>query len=235
MNEAIDRFLPYERNLFLALNGSDCPFLDGVMWTLTGRFIWAPLILFLIYMIFYKISWKEGALVLLFLVLVVTLCDQVASSVFKPMFHRFRPTHHPDFAAFVDIVKGYKGGRYGFISSHAANSFGLSVFLSLIFRQKQTAILAFLVWAALNSYSRIYLGVHFISDVLAGMIVGTIIAFMLYILYRFLRSKIFKIPQGEQNASQPYTRRHARIIAGVIGAYLLFVIALSPLLANLPH
>ncbi|MDR1517884.1 MAG: phosphatase PAP2 family protein [Dysgonamonadaceae bacterium] len=235
MNETIDRVLPYERNLFLALNGSDSPFLDNVMWTITGRFIWVPLILFLIYMFFHKTSWREGLLVFLFLILVVALCDQVASSIFKPLFHRFRPTHHPDFASVVSIVKGYKGGRYGFISSHAANSFGLAVFLSLVFRQKCMVIAAFLCWAAINSYSRIYLGVHFISDILAGIVVGALIAFLLYYLYRFLRRKILKIPRGEWKMSQAYTSCHASIIGYVICGYLLFVIALSPLLTQLPH
>jgi len=107
------------------------------------------------------------------------VCDQVASSFFKPLFERFRPTHHPDFKEMVDIVNGYRGGRYGFISSHATNSFGLAVFISLLFRHRRVTI-SVVCWALLNSYTRIYLGVHFISDILAGIIVGTILAFLLY-------------------------------------------------------
>lgn len=235
MNEWIDKFLPYERDLFFALNGSDSTFLDNLMWTITGRFVWIPLMFFILMLIFYKARWKEALLVLFFLAITVALCDQVASSVFKPMFHRFRPTHHPDFERFVDIVKGYKGGRYGFISSHAANSFGLSVFLSLIFRQKWAAIAAFLLWALVNSYSRIYLGVHFISDVLTGMLVGTLIAFATYFVYRLVRRKVFGLTGEESKTSWPYTVLHAKAVAWGIAIYMALVVALSPFLSNLPH
>lgn len=235
MNEWVDEFLPYERKLFFALNGSESTFLDNLMWTFSGRFVWIPLILFILFMIFYKKNWKEALLVILFLVLVVTVCDQIASSIFKPMFHRLRPTHHPDFSEFVDTMKGYKGGRYGFISSHAANSFGIAVFLSLIFRQKWLAIFSFLLWALVNSYSRIYLGVHFISDILMGMLVGTVIAFLLFTAFRYSRCVLFKIPKSECKMGEIYTPFHAKILAIGIGTYIGLIIALSPILVNLKH
>ncbi len=106
MKEAVEALLPLERDLFLMLNGSDSLFLDNLMWTLSGRLVWIPLFLFIVFLFFYKTSWKEGLLVTLFFVLLFAVSDQVSSSFFKPFFERFRPTHHPDFMDLVDIVNG---------------------------------------------------------------------------------------------------------------------------------
>lgn len=229
MNEAVNNMLPYERELFFALNGSDSTYWDSLMWTVTGRWIWVPVVLMLLYTLFYKKSFKQSLLILLTIVIIITLCDQVASSVFKPLFHRFRPTHHPDFEQWVDTVNGYRSGLYGFISSHAANSFGLATFLALLFRNKWfTAVILF--WALLNSYSRIYLGVHFISDIVVGAMVGSLIAYGAYIGYRHLRDKIFP-------GSQPilYTARDAQRFAIGLFSYLVLIAITCPWLAELKH
>lgn len=232
MNEAIDKLLPLERNLFFALNGCDSQFLDNVMWMLSGRLVWIPLFLFILFLFFYKTNWKEGLLATLFFILVFALCDQLASSFFKPMFERYRPTHHSDFKELVDIVNGYRGGRYGFISSHAANSFGLAVFLSLLFRHRLVTI-SVLCWAVLNSYTRIYLGVHFVSDILAGMIVGSMAGFLLYKIYRLSRVVLLHAPASDYMPL--YSQRHATFLSLFIPVYLLLLVFFSSFLATLPH
>ncbi len=189
MKEWVEGLLPLERDLFFALNGSESLFLDNAMWTISGRLIWIPLYLFILFLFFYRTPQKEGFLAMLFLVLVFVACDQVSSSLFKPLFERFRPTHHPDFKDLVDIVNDYRGGRYGFISGHATNSFGLAVFILLLFKHR-VLTMGILFWATLNSYTRIYLGVHFVSDIVAGMIVGMLIALLLYGFYVFTRKRL---------------------------------------------
>ena len=184
----MEGLLPMERDLFFTLNGSESVFLDNVMWAISGRLVWIPLYLFILFLFFYKRPIKEGILVALFFILVFVVCDQASSSFFKPLFERSRPTHHPDFRDLVDTVNNYRGGRYGFISGHATNSFGLAVFVSLLF-MRRALTLASLFWAALNSYTRIYLGVHFISDIAAGMIVGAIIALFVFALYSWIHKK----------------------------------------------
>lgn len=196
MKEAVEKLLPFERDLFFALNGSDSLFLDNVMWMLSGRLVWIPLFLFIIFLFFHKTNWKDGLLVTLFFILLFAACDQLASSFFKPLFERFRPTHHPDFKELVDIVNGYRGGRYGFISSHATNSFGLAVFLILLFQDRRVTI-AVIFWALLNSYTRVYLGVHFVSDILAGMIVGSVLGYLFYELLRLTRSFLLHLPESK--------------------------------------
>lgn len=98
----VEKILIYERDAFFALNGSDSAFLDRFMWIFTGKAVWLPLAFLILLVLIYKKNWRESLLILLAIVLVVTLCDQFASHVCKPVFTRFRPTHHPDF---MDQVK----------------------------------------------------------------------------------------------------------------------------------
>jgi undecaprenyl-diphosphatase len=232
MKEAIERLLPLERDLFFLLNGSDSPWLDDWMWTVSGRFVWIPLFLAILFLFFYRTPAKQALLVTLFFILVFVLSDQLSSGICKPFFERFRPTHHPDFKELVDIVNGYRGGRYGFISGHATNSFGLAIFLSLLFRHRGVT-LSSLGWATLNSYTRIYLGVHFVSDIVAGMIAGSLLAFLLYHLMMLLMNRL---PATRAVSPGPlYDRNHGKWLTLLIIGYLFLLTLFSPLLASLPH
>lgn len=233
MKEWAEGLLPHERELFFALNGSDSTFWDNVMWTFTGRFIWLPIILLILFLFFYKTPRKDAFLVLLFFLLLFVICDQVSSSVFKPLFQRFRPTHHPHFQNLVDIVNGYRGGRYGFISGHATNSFGIAIFLSLIYRYKWLTF-SILLWAVINSYSRIYLGVHFISDIVAGAITGSLIAWFLYEVYAWARRKFYHVSLQESRKSV-YPPSHAKTLSVVLLSYIAIIVFFNHFLATLPH
>ena len=178
----VEKILVYERDLFFMLNGSDSPFLDRFMWLYSGKAVWLPLAAFILIVLLYKKKWRESILILLAIVLVITFCDQFASHVCKPIFTRFRPTHHPDFMDQVKTVFDYRGGKYGFISSHAANAFGFATFMSLLFRYRLFTWTIFL-WAALTAYTRVYLGVHFISDIVPGAIAGVFLGWLVYWLY----------------------------------------------------
>lgn len=191
----VENILNYERDLFLWLNGSDSFYLDKFMWLFTGKVVWIPLILLLCYIIFYKKNWRESLLIILSIVLLITICDQFASSICKPLFSRLRPTHHPDFKIYVDTVFNYRGGRYGFISSHAINAFGFATFTSLLFRYRWYSITIF-IWAALMSYTRIYLGVHFITDIIPAILFGCLFGFLVYIFYVFVRIKLLLKSHG---------------------------------------
>ncbi len=187
----LEGILQYEKSLFFFLNGSDFSFLDNFMWLYSYKLTWIPLYLcfFILFIYKYRHNWKEYVLIFVAIALVILICDQVASGILKPMFHRFRPTHHPDFKDQVDIVFGYRGGKYGFASSHASNAFGFAMFMSLLFKNKILTALLF-IHAIITAYSRIYLGVHFISDIIAGAAIGIIAGILIYQFYIYSRKKL---------------------------------------------
>lgn len=165
----IDYLIQLDTQLFLALNGAHSPFWDSVMYFASGKLSWLLLYLVIIFFIAREHKWKTFWW-LLAIAFVVLLADQISVQAFKNVFQRLRPCHNSDLSEFIHVVGGC-GGKYGFISSHAANTFGVAVFLSFLFNRKWVT-LGLLVWAAFVSYSRIYLGVHYPGDVLAGAIVG---------------------------------------------------------------
>ena len=215
----VEKILVYERDLFFMLNGSDSPFLDRCMWLYSGKAVWLPLAFFILVVLLYKKKWRESILILLAIVLVITLCDQFASHVCKPIFTRFRPTHHPDFMDQVKTVFDYRGGRYGLISSHAANAFGFATFMSLLFRYRLFTWTIFL-WAALTAYTRVYLGVHFISDIVPGAIAGVFFGWLVYWLY----VKVRPVVTGtNSNASELYSVGQKRLIVYAIFIAVLII------------
>lgn len=173
-------------SVFKLLNGLHNPFFDEFMWLVSGKFAWVLMCVALLYVVF-RNNWKNGVMALLFIALVIALCDQLSSSVIKHAVQRLRPTRTEDLIPIVHTVRGYIGGMYGFVSSHAANSFGVAMFLSLMFRRRAFSALIFL-WAALLSYSRIYLGVHFPGDIVGGAIVGLLLGYLTYYIYSRLRA-----------------------------------------------
>ncbi len=187
----IQQLIAYDKEILLALNGSESLFWDNFMRIFTGTIIWIPLAVVLLYVIIRNYSWKETLLIVGMLGLAILLADRISSGFFKPYFQRFRPTQDPEIMYLVDIVNGYRGGRFGFISSHAANSFGIVTFIALLLK-KRNLTFALLIWALLNCYSRIYLGVHYLGDILCGILCGVLCGLLVYLLYRYLDNRLFR-------------------------------------------
>ncbi|MDR2627162.1 MAG: phosphatase PAP2 family protein [Dysgonamonadaceae bacterium] len=219
----LEKILAYERDVFLWLNGGHTPFGDCFMWLYTGKIVWIPLIAGILVILCYKKNWKDCLMVILFIALTITLCDQFASSVCKPLFTRLRPTHHPDFMEHVQTVFGYRGGKYGFISSHTANAFGFSVFTLLLFRYRWYTV-AILIWSILMSYSRIYLGVHFISDIVPAAIAGAAFGFLGYKGYVFTHTQLLK---SERTPPLSYSDLQKRLIIYGLGLTVAFMLVFS--------
>ena len=178
-----------DHQLFLFLNGLHVGWLDPVMTFISSEMGWIPFYAVLLFLVFYKYRWK-GLWVLLGVIVVITLSDQISASVFKPIFHRLRPCYDPLIEDLVYTPKGKPGGHYGFISSHAANTFALASFIYMTMRQhyKKIGWIMF-PWAILVSYSRIYLGVHFPGDIICGAAVGMILGFGIGYLVNFVTNK----------------------------------------------
>jgi undecaprenyl-diphosphatase len=130
--------------------------------------------------------------VLVCIALTILLADQITSTFMKPFFSRLRPTHDPELENLVHIVNGYRGGKFGFASSHAANTFGLAMFVFLLFRNRSKHVAWIFLWAAVVAYSRIYLGVHYPGDIIVGGFVGMICAFGCYHLFKWITVVIDK-------------------------------------------
>jgi len=170
--------LEWDRALFLWLNGLHTSWLDQPMVLISSRFVWVPFYLLVIAVIVWR-QRKHSIWTLVFLVGAVVLSDQITSSVMKPFFERLRPCHDMSIAHLVHLVDGC-GAKFGFASSHAANTFALATFLVLLNPGKNWLFFALFGWAGIVSYSRIYLGVHYPGDLLAGAIVGSAISYLLY-------------------------------------------------------
>jgi undecaprenyl-diphosphatase len=180
----MDSIIQLDQQVFLILNGMHSPFFDFLMFWLSDKFIWIPLYAILLFLM---IRQNPGRwwLILISIALLVTITDQVSVKAFKDVFLRLRPCHEPSLEGMVRILNDHCGGKYGFVSSHAANTFGIALFSGLMLRKRISWVLpAMLVWAGIISYSRIYLGVHYPGDVMAGGTLGAFIGWMVFRLYR---------------------------------------------------
>ena len=179
----IDSLIAFDQKLFLFLNGLHNSHLDEAMRIISTTGVWIPFYAVLVFLIVRKYK-KQSWIPLLTITLLVLLCDQFASGLMKPLFERLRPCHEQNLETLIYMPFGC-GGQYGFISSHAANTFGLAMFIWLLFK-KQSKYWGFLfLWAFIVSYSRIYLGAHYPADVFFGGLSGILWAKILYkIMYR---------------------------------------------------
>lgn len=190
----IQQLVAWDKEALLAINGCHNLFWDGFMWVVTDTKTWIPVAAMLLYVIFKNNKPVPALLMLLMLALCITLSDQFASGFCKPYFHRFRPTQDPELQPLVHIVNGYRGGAYGFISSHAANTFTVATFVALAVRRRMLTFSLF-IWACIPSYSRMYLGVHYPGDILCGAVAGSLIACLVYVLYVRLQHRFIRRPQ----------------------------------------
>lgn len=175
----LDTLLDIDRELFLFLNSFHTPALDQAMMAISKTMTWAPLYVLLLFFVFKNYGVRSW-MVLIAIALTVLIADQVTSSLMKPWFERLRPSHEPALQNLVHIVDGYRGGQYGFASSHAANTFGVAMLFVLMFRNSWRWISLLFIWAVIVSFSRIYLGVHYPGDVVTGWIVGALAAWISY-------------------------------------------------------
>jgi len=185
----LETFSAIDRDLLLFINGLNAPFLDTVMLTISSKLGWLLLYVILLYVIirdFKKKSW----LVLLLVAFTILISDQSSVHLFKNVFQRLRPCHDEGLAAQLHMVK-YCGGKFGFVSSHAANSVALSAFLMLLLRKRHSWIIPVMViYSVLIMYSRVYLGVHYPGDVIGGAILGIIIGWCCYQLFKLINKRI---------------------------------------------
>lgn len=179
-----------DARLLLIVNGAHSPFFDSVMWCISGRWIWVPFYAVLAYLLFRRMSWKRASICLVTIGLIILAADQTCATLIRPEIGRLRPANlNNPLSSFVHVVNGYRGGRYGFPSCHAANTFALAVFMSLVIRHKWFTVMMF-SWAFIVSYSRMYLGVHYFGDLFCGATIGSLFAVLFYYLQNYLFKRL---------------------------------------------
>lgn len=179
-----------DARLLLIVNGAHSLFFDSVMWCISGRWIWVPFYAVLAYLLFRRMSWKRASICLVTIGLIILSADQTCATLIRPEIGRLRPANlNNPLSSFVHVVNGYRGGRYGFPSCHAANTFALAVFMSLVIRHKWFTVMMF-SWAFVVSYSRMYLGVHYFGDLFCGATIGSLFAVLFYYLQNYLFKRL---------------------------------------------
>jgi undecaprenyl-diphosphatase len=186
----IEAIKNWDEAAFLWLNSFHSSALDPIVLQLTQTISWIPLYVLLLYQI-YRIDPKNTAWILGGVMLTILLSDQVTSGLMKPYFERLRPCHDQRWDGMLHLY-GRCGGLYGFVSSHAANTFGLATFLTLKLGKKQKAIAWLFLYALLVSYTRIYLGVHYPLDVFFGAVVGVLAAVFSWLCVVVLKRKFVR-------------------------------------------
>ena len=155
------------------INGHYTDWLDTTMWYISWPLTWIPLYIVLIGLLAWKYrSWKTTIWIVLGLIIAVGLSDYTCSGILKPLVCRLRPTHEPSIDP-MHLVNGYTGGLYGFCSSHAANTMAIALLCALLFRNK-IATVCLMTWVAVNCYSRMYEGAHYPSDIIVGLLIGSL-------------------------------------------------------------
>jgi undecaprenyl-diphosphatase len=179
----LSTLVEYDKDLLLSLNGSDSLYLDRVMRVLTAAVTWVPLYISLFYVVLNNNdNFRKVIMILCGAGLCVLLAGTVDDMIVKPMVGRWRPTHDPEIGMMVDIVDGYRGGRFGFFSAHASNTFSIAVFFCWLVRSRLLS-LALILWSFTNCWTRLYLGVHFPGDILVGLLWGGLVGSAVYFLY----------------------------------------------------
>ena len=179
----MEEIIHFDKQLLLLLNGSDSVFLDWVVMTLTNALTWIPLYVSLLYVVIKANRNVRGVLMILLAAgLCVLLAGTIDDEIVKPLVARWRPGHDPEIGHLVDTVNGYRGGRYGFFSAHASNTFSLAIFFSLLMRQCVLTI-GLVSWSLVNCWTRMYLGVHYPGDITVGLIWGALMGYLVYRLY----------------------------------------------------
>ncbi len=221
----IETLIELDKQLLLFFNGSDSIFVDGLAMSLTNGKTWIPLYVSLLYVVIRNNeNLRHVMLILACAGVCVLLAGTVDDEIVKPTVARFRPSRDPEFGSLVDVVNGYRGGRYGFFSAHASNTFSIAVFFSLLIRSRILSVML-IAWSLTNCWTRMYLGVHYPGDILCGILWGAFVGTLVYFVYVKIRyNGIRKKFVSSQYTSSGYQISDIDVVISVLMLTLLYCI-----------
>lgn len=184
----LEQLIQWDKDVLIFLNGFHHTILDPIMILITKTVFWIPLYVLLIYFLF-KNYQRNAWFFLIGAIITIILSDQITSSIMKPFFARLRPSHDPSINHLLHLVNDYRGGLYGFASSHASNSFAVAMFIWLSLRTTYKWIGLIFIWAFVMTYTRIYLGVHFPGDILVGAVIGLFCGWLGFRIGLYIKNK----------------------------------------------
>ncbi len=230
----MDTIIQMDKQLLLAINGSDSLFVDYLAKTLTTAATWIPLYVSLFYVVVKNNdNFRRIICILAYAGLCVLFAGTVDDLLVKPLVARLRPTHDFQIGMLVDTVDGYRGGKYGFFSAHAANTFSIAVFFSLLMRSRLVTLLL-VGWSLTNCWTRLYLGVHYPLDILCGLLWGGSVGTGIYFLYRYVDRRLLHSENdyvSSKYTSSGYRYSDIYIVALVLSLTLIYCILRSLILA----
>jgi undecaprenyl-diphosphatase len=185
----MEDIISYDKQLLVYLNNLGSESFDGVWLLITNQFYLAPIFLFIFYLLWKKIGWKNLWIVLLFIALIIMVCDQT-TNLFKYTFQRLRPVNDLEIKESLRILISRKS--FSFFSGHASNSMATTLFIFLIFRKYYKYAFLLFLFPLIFAYSRIYLGLHFPTDILTGYFVGAIVGSFFYFIYKKANSEVLE-------------------------------------------
>lgn len=215
-----------DRSVLAFFNGSGSLFVDNLAVILTSGLTWIPLYLSLLYVVIKNNdTMKQIMLVVGCVILSIILSDGMADFIVKPMVERLRPSNDPFIKYTVNVVNDMRGSSYSFFSAHASNTFCVAMFFSLLVRNK-VFVITMVSWSLVNCWTRMYLGLHYPSDILAGLVWGGISGSLAYYVYIKSYLHIYKDFNyiSSRYTSTGYNRFDADIVLLVLILTLLFAI-----------
>ena len=217
-----------DKTLLMVFNGSHCPFVDRLAVTLTCGYMWIPLyIALLLFVINNHKTVAQISLVIGMALLAIVLSEGMADLIVKPLVARLRPIHDTLMQDSVQVVNNYRAEGYSFFSAHASNTMAVAVFFSLLVKDRLFAC-TLIVWALVNCWTRLYLGVHYPSDIIVGVVWGSVSGLFAYTIYNKVKdTRRLSVSDNAATTDMAYRRSDINTVICVMALLVIFAIIFS--------